>query len=115
MIKRFGRPADEHWRPESACHPLFQKLEKLFRTFIGWTEVAFEAVETVGVAAFDDADAFGAAQRRLEAHFAKLGVGVFAEGSERVGESVGGDAGDVGDLVLQVPDVRGEELGIGFF
>ena len=61
MIKRFGRPADEHWRPESACHPLFQKLEKLFRTFIGWTEVAFETVETVGVAAFDDADAFGAA------------------------------------------------------
>ena len=37
------------------------KLEKLFRTFIGWAEVAFEAVETVGVAAFDDADAFGAA------------------------------------------------------
>ena len=61
MIKRFGRPADEHWRPELACHLLFQKCKKLFRAFIGWAEVAFEAVEAVGVAAFDDADAFGAA------------------------------------------------------
>ena len=61
MIKRFGRPADEYQRPSLACHPLFQNLEKLFRTFIGLTKVAFEAVETVGVAAFDDADAFGAA------------------------------------------------------
>ena len=61
MIKRFGRPADEYQRPSLACHPLFQKLEKFFRTFIGWAEMAFEAVETVGVAAFDDADAFGAA------------------------------------------------------
>ena len=42
-------------------------------------------------------------------------VGVFAKGSERVGESVGSDAGDVGNLVLEVPDVRGEELGLGFF
>lgn len=40
---------------------LFQKREKLFRAFVGWAEVAFEAVEAVGVAAFDDADAFGAA------------------------------------------------------
>ena len=61
MIKGFGRLADEHCRPESACHPLFQKRKKLFRAFVGWAEVAFEAVEAVGVAAFDDADAFGAA------------------------------------------------------
>ena len=61
MIKRFGRVVERSCWPESVCHPLFQKLEKLFRAFIGWAEVAFEAVEAVGVAAFDDADAFGAA------------------------------------------------------
>ena len=74
MIKRFGRPADEYQRPSLACHPLFQKLEKLFRTFIGWTEVAFEAVETVGVAAFDDADAFGASLELPESRVVTPGL-----------------------------------------
>ena len=92
-----------------------QKRKKLFWAFVGWAEVAFEAVETVGVAAFDDADAFGAAEGRLEADFPQDLIGVFAECSERVSEGVGSDACDIGDLVLQVPDVRGEELGIGFF
>ena len=77
--------------------------------------MAFEAVEAVGVAAFDDADAFGAAEGRLEADFPQDLIGVIAECSERVSEGVGSDACDIGDLVLQMPDIGGQELCIRFF
>lgn len=72
--------------------------------------MALYHVKAVRISFFYRADAFGAAQRCLETGFSEYIIGVFAESSERICECIGGNACDIGYLILQTGYISGEKF-----
>ena len=72
--------------------------------------MALYHVKAVRISSFYRADAFGTAQRCLETDFSEYIIGIFAESSERICECIGGNACDIGYLILQPGYIAGEEF-----
>ena len=74
--------------------------------------MALYHVKAVRISFFYCADSFSAAQSRLEPGFSKYIIGVFTESSERIGECIGGNACDIGYLLLQPGYITCEKFSV---